>query len=253
MLVTSDESLQEAARAARESKANGNANRSSDQRRLSEKHRRNTNRNINVKRQESVTSQLQHEVTNGNGPWSATEELQSLLNNENHYEMRKEGRNGEKISGSKELTTPNARNHLPGTTTRDDGDPIQPDPKRTNTRANGGAKKPAASGLSNVPSLSAKLAANHRYYRKAILLMIAGGVVFIIGIAMAVLYFQTTKDIPRPKDKKQKPAFGPILMIGPICLAVGLLLGVCGAVWIPLIKTKLKRKAQMNPRNNFAL
>nr|CAB3263221.1 uncharacterized protein LOC104266546 [Phallusia mammillata] len=72
-----------------------------------------------------------------------------------------------------------------------------------------------------------------QYYRKAIALMSVGGFIFLLGVTFAALFFA---------------GYAPVQMAGPICLAIGLLLGVCGLVWIPIIKTKLKRKQQMMTR-----
>ncbi|XP_078482219.1 uncharacterized protein LOC104266546 [Ciona intestinalis] len=75
--------------------------------------------------------------------------------------------------------------------------------------------------------------AKRTYYRKAIALMVVGGVIFTLGIALAALYFA---------------GYPTIQMAGPVCLSIGLLLGVCGIVWIPIIKTKLKRQQQVMTR-----
>ncbi|CAK8682019.1 unnamed protein product [Clavelina lepadiformis] len=78
-------------------------------------------------------------------------------------------------------------------------------------------------------------AARRKYYRKAIALMSVGGVIFATGVTMAILFFC---------DKSLRV----MRMAGPICLAVGLLLVVCGMVWIPIIKAKLKRQQQVMSR-----
>ena len=75
--------------------------------------------------------------------------------------------------------------------------------------------------------------ARKQYYRKAIALMVVGGLFFTAGVALAVLHFAR---------------FEGVQIAGPICLAVGLLLSVCGLVWIPIIKTKLRRNRQMMSR-----
>lgn len=76
------------------------------------------------------------------------------------------------------------------------------------------------------------------YYRKALGLMATGVAIFVLGIAFGVLYFV---DIEGRRN---------LLMAGPICLAVGLLVFICGLVWIPIIKTKLKKKIQQQKNQN---
>jgi len=76
------------------------------------------------------------------------------------------------------------------------------------------------------------------YYRKAVGLMTTGVAIFGLGIAFGVLYFLNVKERRN------------LLMAGPICLAVGLLVFICGLVWIPIIKTKLKKKIQQQKNKN---
>ena len=64
-------------------------------------------------------------------------------------------------------------------------------------------------------------------YRKPIIVMVFGGVFFIVGVVMAVLYFMGNEVV--------KP-------VGPVFLSIGLLSSVCGIVWIPIIQTKIKRE-----------
>ena len=70
-----------------------------------------------------------------------------------------------------------------------------------------------------------------QYYQKAISIMVVGGLLFITGVIFAALYFSGIM------IKYQ--------IAGPICLAVGLLMTICGFVWLPIIKTKLKRREQL--------
>lgn len=76
-------------------------------------------------------------------------------------------------------------------------------------------------------------AVEKRYYAKAIAIMVIGGIIFSVGIALAALYFA---------------GYVKVTMIGPVCLSIGLLLSVCGVVWLPIIKTKLKRQQQIMSR-----
>ena len=66
-----------------------------------------------------------------------------------------------------------------------------------------------------------------RLYKKPIAVIVTGGILFAVGIAMAALFFY---------------GFDSVEMIGPICLSMGLLVSVCGIVWIPIIQAKLKRE-----------
>lgn len=70
-----------------------------------------------------------------------------------------------------------------------------------------------------------------RYYQKAIVIMAVGGLLLATGIVLAVLLFSGIY-------KKYQ-------IVGPICLAIGLLMMICGLVWVPIIKTKLKRQQQL--------
>ncbi|XP_039265068.1 uncharacterized protein LOC120340775 [Styela clava] len=72
-----------------------------------------------------------------------------------------------------------------------------------------------------------------RYYAKAIGLMSVGGFIFAVGIALAALHFA---------------GYEILMMAGPVSLSIGLLLLVCGIVWIPIIQTKLKRQQQIMSR-----
>ena len=67
-----------------------------------------------------------------------------------------------------------------------------------------------------------------KYYQKAIAIMVIGGLIFSSGIVFAILHFADY--------------FKQVVMLGPICLAIGLLMVICGLVWLPIIKTKLKRQ-----------
>ena len=81
-------------------------------------------------------------------------------------------------------------------------------------------------------------------------LLAVGIGIIALGIAFSVIYFLN-------KDERKN-----IMMAGPICLAVGLLgidllsplLGfsvfICAMVWIPIIKTKLKKKLQQQKSQN---
>ncbi|CAG5099243.1 Oidioi.mRNA.OKI2018_I69.XSR.g16375.t1.cds [Oikopleura dioica] len=76
------------------------------------------------------------------------------------------------------------------------------------------------------------------YFRKAMGLLAVGIGIIALGIAFSVLYF-----LNRETRKN-------IMMAGPICLAVGLLVFICAMVWIPIIKTKLKKKMQQQKSQN---
>ena len=66
-----------------------------------------------------------------------------------------------------------------------------------------------------------------KLYKKPIAVIVSGGILFSVGIAMAALFFY---------------GFDSVQMVGPVCLSMGLLVSVCGIVWIPIIQTKLKRE-----------
>ena len=66
------------------------------------------------------------------------------------------------------------------------------------------------------------------YYQKAMVLVGVGGTIFATGIVFAILHFSEK--------------FTNVQMMGPVCLAIGLLMVICGVVWLPIIKTKLKRQ-----------
>ena len=72
-----------------------------------------------------------------------------------------------------------------------------------------------------------KAAMTKELYRKPIIVMAVGGVLFTVGVVMAVLYFMGNEKVKT---------------VGPIFLSVGLLASVCGIVWIPIIQAKIKRE-----------
>ena len=115
---------------------------------------------------------------------------------------------------------------------------ITPTPTTSSTNS----KRPLV-GVTSSGSSSSRLRtgtntqqSTRHHYRKAVAIMVAGGLIFLVGIAMAALYFY---------DYEQ------VYIVGPICLSVGLLLGVCGIVWIPIIQTKLRRQQQNSQQRGF--
>ncbi|NXU15407.1 PIRT protein, partial [Pardalotus punctatus] len=67
-------------------------------------------------------------------------------------------------------------------------------------------------------------------YRKPVIVMSVGAVVFVIGMVITSLsYFLTeNKDVYK--------------MCGPAFLSLGLMLLVCGLVWVPIIRKKQKQR-----------
>ncbi|KAL2101522.1 hypothetical protein ACEWY4_003283 [Coilia grayii] len=71
-------------------------------------------------------------------------------------------------------------------------------------------------------------------FRKPILALLVGGLVFGAGTAASLLYFTQVGSVP--------------YLVGPVLLSVGLMFLVTGLVWMPLIKQRMEHKAatQMN-------
>ena len=90
-------------------------------------------------------------------------------------------------------------------------------------------KRGAAKGEEKIVNVKKK-----KYYQKAIAIMVTGGLFFSAGIVFAVLHFADY--------------FTQMQMLGPVCLAIGLLMIICGVVWLPIIKTKLKRQESVMSR-----
>lgn len=80
---------------------------------------------------------------------------------------------------------------------------------------------------SSDPAELRQKAIRKKLYKKPIAVIVSGGILFGVGIAMAALFFY---------------GFDSVQMVGPVCLSMGLLVSVCGIVWIPIIQTKLKRE-----------
>ncbi|XP_063071069.1 phosphoinositide-interacting protein-like [Engraulis encrasicolus] len=77
-------------------------------------------------------------------------------------------------------------------------------------------------------------------FRKPILTLAVGGLVFGAGTAASLLYFTQLGCVP--------------YLVGPVLLSVGLMFLVTGLVWMPLIKQRLEHKAlaQMNYSKLFS-
>ncbi|XP_061477839.1 phosphoinositide-interacting protein [Rhineura floridana] len=75
-------------------------------------------------------------------------------------------------------------------------------------------------------------------YHKPVIVLSVGGAVFLFGVAITSLTCLTTDKKPSMSNKT-KEAFK---LCGPAFLSLGLMLLVCGLVWIPIIRKKLRQK-----------
>lgn len=78
---------------------------------------------------------------------------------------------------------------------------------------------------------------NWEIYRKPIIIMSTGGTIFLFGVVITCLAYTLNLN-----DK----SYNVIKMIGPAFLSLGLMMLVCGLVWVPIIKKKQKQRQKSN-------
>ncbi|XP_005878922.2 PREDICTED: phosphoinositide-interacting protein [Myotis brandtii] len=74
---------------------------------------------------------------------------------------------------------------------------------------------------------------NWEIYRKPIIIMSVGGAILLFGVAITCLAYTLTLGVMSLKVLK---------MTGPAFLSLGLMMMVCGLVWVPIIKKKQKQR-----------
>ncbi|XP_053144394.1 phosphoinositide-interacting protein [Hemicordylus capensis] len=79
-------------------------------------------------------------------------------------------------------------------------------------------------------------------YHKPVIVLSVGGAVFLFGVAITSLTCLTVnKTNTSDTSNMTKNAFK---LCGPAFLSMGLMLLVCGLVWIPIIRKKLRQRHQ---------
>ena len=75
--------------------------------------------------------------------------------------------------------------------------------------------------------------------------MVIGGAFLLAGVAMAVLYFTVynSKDSKNSEDSDNSEDSG-VKHLAPIFLTVGMLVSVCGIVWVQIIRRKIKKQLE---------
>lgn len=81
--------------------------------------------------------------------------------------------------------------------------------------------------------LTAAPRSNWEIYRKPIVVMSVGGAILLFGVTITCLAY--TLSLGKVSVKVLK-------MTGPAFLSLGLMMLVCGLVWVPIIKKKQKQK-----------
>nr|XP_020136816.1 phosphoinositide-interacting protein [Microcebus murinus] len=74
---------------------------------------------------------------------------------------------------------------------------------------------------------------NWEIYRKPIVIMSVGGAILLFGVVITCLAYTLSLG---------KKSFAALKMIGPAFLSLGLMMLVCGLVWVPIIKKKQKQR-----------
>lgn len=74
---------------------------------------------------------------------------------------------------------------------------------------------------------------NWEIYRKPIIIMSVGSAILLFGVAITCMAYVMNLDKKRVKILK---------MTGPAFLSLGLMMLVCGLVWVPIIKKKQKQR-----------
>lgn len=78
---------------------------------------------------------------------------------------------------------------------------------------------------------------NWEIYRKPIVIMSVGGTILLFGVVITCLAY---------KLKLDDTTYKVLKMIGPAFLSLGLMMLVCGLVWVPIIKKKQKQRQKSN-------
>ncbi|XP_049632951.1 phosphoinositide-interacting protein [Suncus etruscus] len=78
---------------------------------------------------------------------------------------------------------------------------------------------------------------NWDIYRKPIIIMSVGGTILLFGVVITCLAYTLNLD---PTSRNV------LKMIGPAFLSLGLMMLVCGLVWVPIIKKKQKQRQKSN-------
>ncbi|KAJ7316150.1 hypothetical protein JRQ81_002312 [Phrynocephalus forsythii] len=76
-------------------------------------------------------------------------------------------------------------------------------------------------------------------YHKPVIVLSVGGAVFLFGVALTSLTCLTIDQNNTINSNTTKKVFK---LSGPAFLSLGLMLLVCGLVWIPIIRKKLRQK-----------
>ncbi|XP_066473933.1 phosphoinositide-interacting protein [Tiliqua scincoides] len=76
-------------------------------------------------------------------------------------------------------------------------------------------------------------------YHKPVIVLSVGGAVFLFGVAITSLTCLTTSNVNNTITTKKV-----FKLCGPAFLSLGLMLLVCGLVWIPIIRKKLRQRQQ---------
>ena len=78
--------------------------------------------------------------------------------------------------------------------------------------------------------------------------MLVGGAFLMVGVAMATLYFtvDNSKDSKNSdnSDNSGDSNDSGVKHLGPIFLSIGLLVSVCGIVWVQIIRRKIKKQLE---------
>lgn len=74
---------------------------------------------------------------------------------------------------------------------------------------------------------------NWEIYRKPVVIMSVGSAIFLFGVAITCLAYIM---------KLSKKSLEVLKMTGPAFLSLGLMMLVCGLVWVPIIKKKQKQR-----------
>ncbi|XP_064350992.1 phosphoinositide-interacting protein [Camelus dromedarius] len=74
---------------------------------------------------------------------------------------------------------------------------------------------------------------NWEIYRKPIVIMSVGGAILLFGVVITCLAYTL---------KLGEKSLNVLKMIGPAFLSLGLMMMVCGLVWVPIIKKKQKQR-----------
>ncbi|XP_060060412.1 phosphoinositide-interacting protein [Erinaceus europaeus] len=78
---------------------------------------------------------------------------------------------------------------------------------------------------------------NWEIYRKPIVIMSVGGAILLFGVVITCLVYS---------DVIQGMSCKVLKMVGPAFLSLGLMMLVCGLVWVPIIKKKQKQRQKSN-------